>query len=320
MHTVAIVALPDTVALDLSIPVGVFSCAHLPSGQPNYRVIVCSVDPVVQAGPFSIVANRRLDALAEADTIIVPGRSDITADPPAALTAALHSAAVKGTRIASICSGTFTLAAAGLLDGRRATTHWLVADAFQARFPSVQLDADVLYVDEGQILTSAGASAGIDLCLYIVAHDLGAAAAADVARMTVAPLHRSGGQARFLVRSDRSTKNIGDYHDLENVLAWIEHEAHRNLTLREIADYAAVSIRTLCRRFHVETGQPPMQWLNSVRVRHAQQLLESTDLGVEVISRRVGFSSPTNFRSQFRRIAGMSPSMYRETFRRRLAG
>lgn len=320
MHTVAVLAMPDVVALDLSIPVAVFGSARLASGENAYRVLVCGSESVVGAGPFTITVERGLDLLAKADTIVVPGRSDITAPPPPAVVDALHAARANGTRITSICSGTFTLAAAGLLDGLRATTHWVVADVFSAAFPAVELDADVLYVDEGQILTSAGASAGIDLCLYMVARDHGAAVAADAARLTVAPLHRSGGQAQFILRKPPSSESLGQQRDLDDVLSWMEREAHRHLTLGEIAGHAAVSIRTLNRRFQLETGQTPMQWLTSVRVRHAQQLLESTDLGVESVGRRVGFPSATNFRKQFRRVTGVSPRRYRETFRDRLAG
>lgn len=320
MHTVVVVALPDTVAFDLTIPVGVFGCAQHPSGAPAYRVVVCGTEPVVKAGPFWIATDRGLDALDEADTIVVPGSSDIEPEPPADLCDALRAALAKGTRIASVCTGAFTLAAAGLLDGRTATTHWAAAESFRAAFPGVHLDTDVLYVDEGQILTSAGASAGLDLCLHMVARDYGAAVAADAARKSVAPLHRSGGQAQFIMGNHLPTTTIGQPHLLSPVLAWIEQEAHRELTLREIADVAAVSIRTLNRRFQAETGQTPMQWVIGVRVRHAQQLLESTDLGVELIGRRVGFTSSANFRDQFRQLAGVSPRSYRETFRERLAG
>jgi transcriptional regulator GlxA family with amidase domain len=181
---------------------------------------------------------------------------------------------------------------------------------FRNTFPAVQLDADVLYVDEGQVLTSAGASAGLDLCLHMVARDHGAAVAADAARLAVAPLHRSGGQAQFIMRNRRAAGT-----ELPDLLAWIEKNAHRDLSLEDVAAQAATSIRTLNRRFHAETGQTPMQWVNGVRVRHAQELLETTSHGVERIGRDVGFSSPANFREQFRRTAGVAPQSYRNTFR-----
>jgi transcriptional regulator GlxA family with amidase domain len=320
VHTVAVLALPDTIAFDLSTAVETFGRVMLPSGEPAYRVLVCGTDAVVDAGPMRIATDHGLDAAVEADTIVVPGRNDVTVATPDAVLRALSSAHAAGARIASICSGAFSLAEAGLLDGKRATTHWLAVDLFRATFPAVNLDPDVLYVDEGQVLTSAGASAGLDLCLHMIARDHGAAVAADAARLAVAPLHRSGGQAQFILRNTAPAKHIAERTELDDVLAWIEQEADRELTLRDIAGRAAMSIRTLNRRFQAETGQTPMQWVTGVRVRHAQQLLESTAHGVEKIGRDVGFSSAANFREQFRRLTGVAPQSYRNTFRDRMAG
>jgi transcriptional regulator GlxA family with amidase domain len=320
MHTVAVVALPDVIGFDLTTAVEVFGRVTLSSGAAGYRVLVCGTEPVVTAGPMRIATDHGIAELAGADTIVVPGRNDVTVAPPDGLVRALRSAFDAGTRIASICSGAFTLGAAGLLDGKRATTHWLAADLFRLSFPAVCLDPNVLYVDEGQVLTSAGASAGLDLCLHMVANDYGATVAADAARIAVAPLHRSGGQAQFILRNTAPVKHIAERTDLDDVLAWIELEAHRELTLRDIAVRAVMSVRTLNRRFQAETGQTPMQWVTGVRVRHAQQLLESTADGVEKIGRDVGFSSPANFREQFRRLTGVAPQSYRNTFRDRLAG
>ncbi|MFI5510969.1 GlxA family transcriptional regulator [Mycobacterium sp. NPDC051804] len=320
MHVVAVLALPDTIAFDLATPVEAFGRVQLPSGAPGYHVLACGSQPEVTAGPFRIVTDHGLEALAAADTIVIPGRNDATADTPDDVLAALKAAHARGVRIASICSGAFTLAATGLLDGKRATTHWIAADFFREGFPDVDLDPDVLYVDEGQILTSAGASAGLDLCLHIIARDYGAAVAADAARLAVAPLHRSGGQAQFILRNQAAVKHIAERTELDGVLAWIEQEAHRDVTLHDIAARASVSVRTLNRRFQAETGQTPMQWLTGVRVRHAQQLLESTAYGVERIGREVGFTSAANFREQFRRLTGVAPLNYRNTFRERMAG
>jgi transcriptional regulator GlxA family with amidase domain len=314
MHTVAVLALPDTIAFDLSTPIEVFGRVVLPDGNPGYRVLVCGSDPVVAAGPMRIATEHGLDALGAADTIVVPARYDPLAVTPDGVDEALRAALDRGARIASICGGAFTLASAGILDGKRATTHWLAAELFRSSFPAVRLDADVLYVDEGKVLTSAGASAGIDLCLHMVACDYGAAVAADAARLAVAPLHRSGGQAQFIVRNRRAAGT-----ELPDLLAWLEQHAHRELTLEDVAAQAATSIRTLNRRFQAETGQTPMQWVNGVRVRHAQELLESTSHSVERIGRDVGFSSAANFREQFRRITGVAPQSYRNTFRRRSA-
>jgi transcriptional regulator GlxA family with amidase domain len=320
VHTIAVLALPDTIAFDLSTPVETFGRVMLPSGEPGYRLLVCGTEPVVSAGPMRIATDHGIEAATEADTIVVPGRNDVTIGTSDEVLRALKSAYAAGTRIASICSGAFTLAEAGLLDGKRATTHWLAADLFRATFPAVDLDPDVLYVDEGQVLTSAGASAGLDLCLHMVARDYGAAVAAGAARLAVAPLHRSGGQAQFILRNTAPAKHIAERTELDDVLLWIEHEAHRDLTLGDIAKRAAMSVRTLNRRFQAETGQTPMQWVTGVRVRHAQQLLESTAHGVEKIGRDVGFSSPANFREQFRRLTGVAPQSYRNTFRDRMAG
>jgi transcriptional regulator GlxA family with amidase domain len=301
MHTVAVLALPDTIAFDLTTPIEAFGRVRLPSGAPGYRVVACGSQPEVSAGPIRIA-------------------TDVSVDAPDEVLAALTAAYTRGVRIASICSGAFTLAAAGLLDGKRATTHWIVAELFRSRFPAVDLDPDVLYVDEGQVLTSAGASAGLDLCLHMIARDYGAAVAADAARLAVAPLHRSGGQAQFILRNRAAVKHIAERTELDDVLAWIEQQAHQDVTLHDIAARAAVSVRTLNRRFQAETGQTPMQWLTGVRVRHAQQLLESTAYGVEKIGREVGFTSPANFREQFRRLTGVAPLNYRNTFRERMAG
>jgi transcriptional regulator GlxA family with amidase domain len=320
VHIVAVLALPDTIAFDLATAVETFGRVVRPSGEPGYRVLVCGTEPVVTAGPMRIATDHGIDELAGTDTIVVPGRNDVTVDTSDDVLEALRSAHAAGTRIASICSGAFTLAAAGLLDGKRATTHWRAAELFRATFPAVQLDPDVLYVDEGQVLSSAGASAGLDLCLHMVARDYGAAVAADAARLAVAPLHRSGGQAQFILRNTAPAKHIAERTHLDDVLVWIEQEAHRDLTLRDIAGQAAMSVRTLNRRFQAETGQTPMQWVTGVRVRHAQQLLESTAQGVEKIGRDVGFSSPANFRDQFRRLTGVAPQSYRNTFRDRMAG
>jgi transcriptional regulator GlxA family with amidase domain len=312
VHRVVVVALPDSIAFDLATPVEVFGRACLPDGRPGYDVRVCGAEPVVTAGPMRIVAEHGIDAIADADSVVVPGRSDLTSPPPAEVVTALKAAHAKGIRIASICTGAFTLAAAGILDGNRATTHWLAADDFRAAFPAVALDADVLYVDEGLVLTSAGASAGLDLCLHMVARDYGSAVAAEAARLAVAPLHRSGGQAQFIVRNRRPANT-----ELAPLLAWIEEHAHQELTLADIAAQAATSVRTLNRRFQAETGQTPMRWVTGVRIRHAQELLERTPDSVERIARRVGFPSASSFREQFRRVAGVSPQGYRNTFRAR---
>lgn len=311
MHTVFVLALPDSIAFDLTAPVEVFGRVRLPGGRDGYRVQVCATEPVITAGPFRVAADHGLDALAHADTVVVPGRNDPSAATPPPVIDALRSAAAAGTRIASICVGAFTLAAAGLLDGKRATTHWAAASQFRLAFPAVELDPRVLYVDNGQIVTSAGATSGIDMCLHLVSRDYGAAVAADASRLAVAPLYRDGGQAQFILRNNPRPAD----GSLAHLLEWIEENAHRDLSLDDIASHAALSTRTINRRFRDQTGQAPMQWLTAVRIRHAQELLETTDHGIDRIGYQVGFTSPTNFRTQFKRISGLAPRAYRGSFR-----
>ncbi|NEW27138.1 GlxA family transcriptional regulator [Nocardia cyriacigeorgica] len=313
MHTVAVIAVPDVIAFDLATPVEVFGRARLRNGRPAYRVVVCSDRATVTAGSFRIAADSGLDVLDRADTIIVPGRNDISVATPPPVLDALRAAARAGTRIASICVGALTLAEAGLLDGRRATTHWAAADLLAERYPAVEVDPQVLYVDTGDILTSAGAAAGLDLCLHIVRRDHGAAVAADTSRVAVAPLHRAGGQAQFIVRN----RPAGPASSLDEVLTWIEENAHDNsLSLTAIAAAAHTSVRTLNRHFRAVTRQSPMEWVAGVRVRHAQGLLETTDHPIDRIAVQVGFTSPSTFRTHFRRLAGVTPRQYRSTFAR----
>lgn len=310
MHTVAVLALPDVIAFDLATPVEIFGHARLPDGRPAYRVVVCGASPTVAAGPIKISTDVGLEALSRADTVVVPGRSRIDVPADDDVVWALSRSFDSGARIASICVGAFTLAQAGLLDGLRATTHWRASDALAASYPRIDVDPSVLYVDSGRILTSAGATAGLDLCLHMVRRDHGTAVAADVSRVAVAPLHRSGGQAQYIVRNPPTY----EVASLEDTLIWIEENAHRDLVLADIAAAARLSERTLNRRFHAETGQSPMEWLTGVRIRHAQELLETTDQEVERIAASVGFSSPSNFRVHFARLVGTTPRDYRLAF------
>ncbi|MBZ4324345.1 GlxA family transcriptional regulator, partial [Streptomyces huiliensis] len=223
----------------------------------------------------------------------------------------LRRAAAGGARVASICSGAFVLAAAGLLDGLRATTHWRAAGRLAADHPEVDVDPDVLYVDNGRVLTSAGAAAGLDLCLHMVRRDHGSAVAADTARLSVMPLEREGGQAQFVVH-DHPPVPAGSA--LEPLLDWLGENLARSLTVDDIAARAGVSARTLTRRFREQTGTTPLQWLHRARIRRAQRLLEDTRLPVERVGAEVGFGSPTAFRDRFRRTTGVSPRAYRRAF------
>lgn len=311
MHTIAVLALDGVIGFDLTTPLEAFGRTRLPDGRSPYRLRVCAPSEEVDAGAFTIRAPWGLEALEEADTIIVPGVA-APATPPPDVLAALRRAAEAGTRIASICAGAFTLAAAGLLDGRRATTHWAAAGYLAERYPAVKVDPDVLYVHDGQILTSAGAAAGLDLCLYMIRCDHGSAVAADAARLSVMALEREGGQAQFIVHEQPPTPR-GSV--LEPVLRWMEDNSGRDLTLEEIAAHAGMSTRTLNRRFREQTGTTPLQWLHRARIRRAQHLLETTTHPVDRIAAQVGFGSPTAFRDRFKRVAGLSPNAYRRAFR-----
>ncbi|MGW4941505.1 GlxA family transcriptional regulator [Actinoplanes sp. NPDC004185] len=312
MHIVAVLALDGVVAFDLSTPLEVFSRTRLAGGEPAYDVQVCAPTPEVDAGAFVLRAPWGLEALDIADTIILPGLVELAADVPEEVLARLRAAAGRGARLASICAGAFVLAATGLLDGRRATTHWLAAAQLAERFPAVEVDPDVLYVDEGLLLTSAGAAAGLDLCLHLIRRDHGSAVAADAARLSVMPLERDGGQAQFIVPERPPTPRGST---MEPLLRWLDEHAGRELTMAEIAAHAGMSTRTLNRRFREQTGTTPLRWLHRARVRQAQHLLETTAEGVDRIGARVGFGSPTAFRERFKRIVGTSPHAYRHAFR-----
>jgi transcriptional regulator GlxA family with amidase domain len=312
MHTVVILALDTVVPFDLATPIEVFARTRLPDGRPGYRVRVCGAGPSVDAGAFTLRPPWGLDALAGADTIILPGRSE-TLPVPGEVLDGLRRAAAAGTRIASICSGAFILAATGLLDGLRATTHWAGAAELADRYPRIDVDPDVLYVDNGQFLTSAGAAAGLDLCLHLIRRDHGSAVAADAARLSVMPLEREGGQAQFIVH-DQPPAPRGSL--LEPVLAWMEDNCATDLTLADIAAHADLSTRTLNRRFREQTGSTPLQWLLRSRIRRAQYLLETTGHPIDRIATQVGFGSPTAFRERFKRVVGTSPNTYRTTFQK----
>ncbi|MBV9817152.1 MAG: helix-turn-helix domain-containing protein [Solirubrobacterales bacterium] len=308
MHRVVALALPEIVAFDLSIPAQVFG--HRDEAG-RYVFAVCAERPglVPTTTGFAIHVDRSLRALAAADTVIVPGFAPTT-DPGPAVAGALRRAAERGARIASVCVGAFALAAAGLLDGRRATTHWEHADELAARFPAVRVNPDVLYIDEGRILTSAGVAAGIDLCLHMVRTDHGADAAGDVARRMVAAMHRTGGQAQFM---RRPIPRAGP--SLAPTCEWAIGEMHRPITVADLAAHAHFSPRTLARRFVDETGLTPMRWLTLQRLDEVRRLLEATDLPVEEIAQRCGLGTAGNLRLHLARDAGTTPTAYRRAFR-----
>lgn len=316
MHRVIVVALDGVLAFDLSMPSEVLGRVRLPSGRPGYQVRVCGVSRDVDAGPFRLSLSHGLSELVKADTVILPGIADVTMPVPVPLVRAVRRAASMGARVASICTGAFLLAATGLLDGRRATTHWLAAGELARRFPSIDVDPNVLFVDEGNVLTSAGATAGIDLCLHLVRRDYGAALAASAARLSVTPLEREGGQAQFI----EHRLPTSEQKPLSRLLEWLEENLDdESITLSMIARRGALSVRTLSRHFKQHTGTTPLNWLFRARIRRAQVLLETTPLSVERIATSVGFGSVTAFRAHFRRIARTSPRAYRLAFRARAA-
>jgi transcriptional regulator GlxA family with amidase domain len=289
----------------------VFGRARDAHGRSPYDVRVCSLQPTIQSEHVTLTIPWRLTVLRHADTVIVPGVDDLDRVIPAALVSAVRRAVDRGVRVASICTGAFVLARTGALDGAAATTHWLVAPELARRFPAIAVNPDVLYVDNGSVLTSAGAAAGLDLCLHLVRRDLGADIAARVARVAVMPLERAGGQAQFIVHEP---PNVG-HATFGPLLLWIEHNLRRDLSLAAIARRAAMSGRTLSRRFREHVGTTPAAWIARTRVRQAQRLLETTSLSVEAVAEATGIGSATVLRERFNAMVGTSPLAYRRSFR-----
>ncbi len=304
LHRVAVLALSEVVLFDLATP-----CQLL---RRHYDVEVCATTagPVATTSGFTINAPRGLDALAEADTILVPGLGPSAWPPDERVLDALRAAHTRGARVGSICTGAFVLAAAGLLDGRRATTHWRYAERLARAFPAVRVEPNVLYIDEGSILTSAGVASGIDLCLHLVRRDHGADVANEVARQTVVAPHRSGGQAQFIERPVAPRADDG----LAPTRAWALERLERPLTVAQLAAHAHCSARTFARRFRAETGTTPLQWLHEQRIAHARRLLEASDLPVEQVAQQCGFGSGSVLREHFRRATATTPTAYRRAF------
>jgi transcriptional regulator GlxA family with amidase domain len=316
-HRVAVFALDGVIPFELGIPLRIFGAARtLDGGAPLYEIVTCSVapGPVRTDADFSIMVEHGLEALAQADTVVVPASYELgPVQEEGVLTAPLRAAfdAIRpGARVVSICTGSYLLAAAGLLDGRPATTHWTSADHFQQLFPRVRVDPDVLYVDDGDVLTSAGVAAGIDLCLHIVRRDWGTAVANSVSRRTVVPPHREGGQAQFIRRPLPEPQLAST----ERARAWALDRLDQPLTLRELAERESMSVRTFTRRFREEVGMSAGRWLIQQRVELARQLLESTDLSVDQIARKVGFGTGASMRQHLQLTLGVSPTAYRRTF------
>ncbi|WP_314248852.1 GlxA family transcriptional regulator [Streptomyces sp. DSM 40907] len=312
-HRVAVIACPPVTTFDLSIPGVVFGATSV-GGQPAYEVTVCTLVPgVVQARyGTDVVVPHGLEAVERADTVMVTGTADREGPDPRVLDA-LRAAAARGARIASICTGAFVLAQAGLLAGRRATTFWSASAEFGRLFPEVDLVPAVLFVEDGRVLTSAGMSAGIDLCLHLVRRDYGAAVANATARLVVAAPVRPGGQAQFIetpLPPERGTS-------LAATRAWALARLNEPTTLAELARHAGTSTRTLTRRFRAETGVSPLQWLLHQRLDLACEILETTTLPMDQVAARSGLGTADSLRTHLTRHTGLTPSTYRATARAR---
>jgi AraC family transcriptional activator FtrA len=310
MPSVALAVTADVPIFELAAPCAVFGCARERWVDPWYEFTVCAPADVCVGGWFRVDTSHGLDELTGADTVIVPACHGIDVDPPADLVDAVRAAYDAGARVASICTGAFVLAAAGLLDGRRATTHWMHAAHLAARYPAIEVDPEVLYIDEDRVLTSAGSAAGIDLCLHLVRTDYGAAVANDLARRLLSAPHRPGGQAQFIANSVPTA----DQRGLADLLAWAIEHLHEPLTVSDLARHAQMSARNLGRHFIAATGTTPLQWLLTQRIYRAQELLETTNHSVDQIAERTGMGTATTLRRHFHRMLGVAPDTYRRSF------
>ena len=307
-HRVVVLVLDGALPMDVGIPAQILRARD---GLP-YQLTMAGPAPggVRASGGFQFAVEHGLEAFGTAGTIIVPGYEDTERALEPGVAQALQAARDRGTRIASICTGVFALAAAGLLDGLRATTHWEAAGDLARRYPLVRVDRNVLFVDEGQILTSAGVAAGIDLCLHIIRRDHGVHAANQIARTIVAAPYRSGGQAQYVPRT--LPESAGEA--FARTRAWALTRLQDSITVRDMADHALVSYRTFSRRFIEDTGCTPLQWLLGARLDLAREMLEATDLSIDQVAARAGLGTSANMRLHFQRFLRTTPSQYRQTF------
>jgi transcriptional regulator GlxA family with amidase domain len=315
-HRVAVLGYEGMAPFELGVIAEVFALPR-PELEVDwwYSFVLCAEQPgrLSAVGGFAIEAPAGLEGLRRADTIFLPGTADVHSDPPDRVIRALQSAHRRGARLVSICSGAFVLAAAGLLDGGTAATHWRYADILARRFPNVSVDDRVLYIDSGRVLTSAGTAAGIDVCLHIVRKDHGARIANQVARRMVVAPHRDGGQAQF-IEAPVAENTLDD--PVGAALSYASERIGERHSLASLAQTAHLSPRQFSRRFQAATGTSPMQWLIAQRVQTSLQLLEGDEIDVESVGRTVGFATPAAYRRHFRRRIGMSPAAYRAQFRR----
>lgn len=310
MSTVALAAVDGMRHFELAVAHEVFGADLSDVADGWYDLTVCG-SGTVRVGRFSVEPDHGLEHLARADTVVVPALADVDREPPAGLVDAVRAAHDAGARVASLCTGAFVLAAAGLLDGRRATTHWAHTEALAARYPLVEVDPDVLYVDGGSVLTSAGKAAAMDLCLHMVRSDHGSAIANTIARSLVVPPHRAGGQAQFVT----TPVPARDSHPFTELFPWVTGRLDQPLTVQDLARHANMSSRNLTRHFRSATGTTPLQWLLTQRIRRAQELLETTEDSLDTIAAATGMGSAATLRRHFNRTLGLPPAAYRRTFR-----
>ncbi|MBB5805245.1 transcriptional regulator GlxA family with amidase domain [Saccharothrix ecbatanensis] len=315
LRTVAAVVIDGLAPFEFGVICEVFGIDRTDEGVPPFDFRVCGEHPgkpVTTSVGATLTPNHGLEALHQADLVAVPAAT-IRADYPPAVIEALREASRRGSTLLSVCSGAFILGAAGLLDDRRCTTHWRHVTEFAERFPNAKIDPDVLFVDDGDIVTSAGTAAGIDACLHIVRRELGAATTATIARRMVVAPQRDGGQRQFVALP--TPPHQAD--SLQPVLAWLQDRLDDEHTIASLADQANMSERTFARRFAAETGTTPHRWLTSQRVLRARQLLEETQLTVEDVAHRCGFGTAALLRHHFTSVVGLSPKDYRRSFAHR---
>ncbi|MEV0595372.1 GlxA family transcriptional regulator [Nonomuraea cavernae] len=313
-HRIAVVVLDHFSPLDLGVPGQVFWSAESAEGEKLYEVVTCSPGraPVRCSAGYTVLPDHDLDVLDTADTVLVPGIHAGRALLNGTISDTLAAALQGRPRVMSICTGAYVLAAAGLLDGRAATTHWRDADHFRTLFPKVRLDPDVLFVDDGDVLTSAGVAAGLDLCFHVIRRDHGSEVANRAARRCVMPPWREGGQAQYIERPLPPSADTGT----SATRGWMLANLDTPLDLAALAEHANMSVRTFTRRFREETGLSPARWLTWQRVERARHLLETTDLPVDQVARRAGFGTAVSLRQHLHSAVGVAPLAYRHTFRR----
>ncbi len=320
-RNVAVLILPSCVLFDLAVPLQIFGYPRPDLGAKRYRVTLCAPRRglIRTSSGVDLAVTHGLEALRTAQTIVLPGIDDLDMMIPPAVTRALQAADARGARFVSICTGAFVLAEAGLLEGKRATTHWMDAPILAARYPRVRVEPGVLYVDEGRVLTSAGIACGIDLCLHVVRRDYGASVANAVARRMVVAPHRDGSQAQFAARTAEALEAGAPVNTLEPTRQWARERLARPVPVSSMARHAGLSLRTFARRFHAETGTTPLKWLVTERLLSARELLETTVLPMGTVATRSGFGSEVNLRVHFRHSLSTSPAAYRRAFRGVLA-